>query len=154
MEDIDNQNENRVYFKCIKEGARLRVKVTSQGYNNQANCQFPRDIRKDGGIYSCPASDITLAKGGAGTYFYRVKRTAIKVEDSDENVVTINHNIAKIYEDADENDCCVCFEQEKDIVLSPCGHYCLCSVCSYKLESCPICRVGISVRVKRDQLQM
>jgi hypothetical protein len=36
-------------------------------------------------------------------------------------------------------DCVVCFAAERDIVLIPCGHICLCSKCSEALTTCPMC---------------
>ena len=33
---------NYVYLKCVKEGKKLRIRITSPGYNNDANCQFPK----------------------------------------------------------------------------------------------------------------
>ena len=50
-----------------------------------------------------------------------------------------------------ERECKICFEQQVDCVLLPCGHACCCYECgiSVKFSSlgglgrCPICRVGI-----------
>ncbi|KAL7618518.1 hypothetical protein Lser_V15G00621 [Lactuca serriola] len=43
--------------------------------------------------------------------------------------------------------CRVCFEREISIVLLPCRHWVLCSVCSEKCKKCPICRVNIEDRL-------
>ncbi|CAH1442881.1 unnamed protein product [Lactuca virosa] len=43
--------------------------------------------------------------------------------------------------------CRVCFEREISIVLLPCRHWVLCSVCSEKCKKCPICRVNIEERL-------
>jgi len=48
----------------------------------------------------------------------------------------------------EENLCIICEEATKRVVLLPCKHLCLCSICS-KLEQitdCPMCRTKISVR--------
>jgi hypothetical protein len=42
--------------------------------------------------------------------------------------------------------CVVCLCEEKDTVLVPCGHYCLCSSCSGSVQMCPICRCQIRLR--------
>jgi hypothetical protein len=36
--------------------------------------------------------------------------------------------------------CVVCLEREREVVLHPCRHYCLCIECSNSLSKCPICR--------------
>ncbi|XP_024972451.1 uncharacterized protein LOC112511182 isoform X3 [Cynara cardunculus var. scolymus] len=43
--------------------------------------------------------------------------------------------------------CRVCFEREMSLVLLPCRHRVLCSICSEKCKKCPICRVSIEERV-------
>lgn len=143
---------DKVFFECVKLSGRLRVRIISAGYNNQANCQFPRDIRAEGRKYSCPPGDVTLSRGSAGTYFYRIKKVNIQIEDA--QVQVENVQVDRIYEDQEESTCCICFEEEKYIVLVPCGHYCLCSPCSAQVDICPICRANITNRVTRDQLQM
>ena len=37
--------------------------------------------------------------------------------------------------------CVVCLDNEKQVLLRPCKHYCVCEVCSRRLRGeCPICR--------------
>ncbi|XP_071733202.1 uncharacterized protein [Rutidosis leptorrhynchoides] len=43
--------------------------------------------------------------------------------------------------------CRVCFEREISIVLLPCRHRVLCSICSEKCKKCPICRLSIEERL-------
>lgn len=43
--------------------------------------------------------------------------------------------------------CRVCFEREINIVLLPCRHRILCSVCSDKCKKCPVCRVSVDDRL-------
>ena len=50
-----------------------------------------------------------------------------------------------------ERECKICFEQQLDCVLLPCGHACCCYECGIRVKfsslggqgRCPICRVGI-----------
>ncbi|KAK1564993.1 hypothetical protein Q3G72_016437 [Acer saccharum] len=42
--------------------------------------------------------------------------------------------------------CRVCFEGEISVVLLPCRHRILCSICCGKCKKCPICRVSIEER--------
>lgn len=52
---------DNVYLKCIKESGKLRVKIISPGYNQNANCQFPRDMRVENRVFCVPANNISVA---------------------------------------------------------------------------------------------
>ena len=140
-----------VYFRCVKERSRLRVRIISSGYNQAANCQFPRAIRVCGRKYSAPASDVTLARGPAGKYFYRVKKAGVEIVEEESEV-----KVKKVFEEEDP-DCVVCMDQDYDVVIVPCGHYCLCKDCASIIQGdtglCPICRGVINKVVTRDQIQ-
>lgn len=41
-------------------------------------------------------------------------------------------------------DCVVCFEEKREVVIDPCGHFGLCKKCSQILRKCPICRCKIN----------
>mmetsp|Transcript_20806 Transcript_20806/g.43465 ORF Transcript_20806/g.43465 Transcript_20806/m.43465 type:complete len:97 (+) Transcript_20806:72-362(+) len=45
--------------------------------------------------------------------------------------------------------CCVCMEKERQVLLMPCRHLCVCRGCSEdaRLLDCPICRSDISERM-------
>eukprot|EP01018_Ginkgo_biloba_P038266 Gb_01953 [translate_table: standard] len=43
--------------------------------------------------------------------------------------------------------CRICFEGDIAVVLLPCRHRILCSVCSEKCKKCPVCRVSIMERM-------
>jgi len=55
-----------VILECVKEGAKLRVRVVSPGYNKSFNCQFPRNIRVEGARYI--VDEVREVQGGG---FYR-----------------------------------------------------------------------------------
>ena len=44
--------------------------------------------------------------------------------------------------------CCVCFERERNVLLQPCAHLAICSVCAEQVGGCPICRQKITKRIK------
>jgi len=46
--------------------------------------------------------------------------------------------------------CCVCFANEREVALVPCGHRCLCKDCSEKFPSgskCPLCREVVTASI-------
>lgn len=165
-----------VYFTCVKEGSKFRVRITSPGYNPEANCQFPRAIRGDGKIFTAPVSAVSFARGPQGKFFYRVKPKDVvevdpeEAEEREGEVANVGANrsallrelgvktkVKAIYQD-DTEECIVCFDESKEVVLVPCGHYCLCGGCAHQVEEvsgkCPLCRSDITKIVTRDQIQI
>jgi hypothetical protein len=55
-----------VVVECFREGGKLRVRVLSEGFNRNLNCQFPKGIREEGARYV--VDEVREARGG----FYRV----------------------------------------------------------------------------------
>ncbi|PIN23686.1 putative E3 ubiquitin ligase [Handroanthus impetiginosus] len=43
--------------------------------------------------------------------------------------------------------CRVCFDEQINVVLLPCRHYVLCSICCERCKKCPICRVSVEERL-------
>ncbi len=56
-----------VLLECIKEGAKLRVRVLSDGYQKDWNVQFPKNLRKEGSQYL-----VDKIYPAANGNFYRV----------------------------------------------------------------------------------
>jgi len=47
------------------------------------------------------------------------------------------------------NECVVCLDAPKAVVLVPCGHKCLCEACAERIlvgEPCPVCRVVVGFK--------
>jgi hypothetical protein len=55
-----------ILVECFRQGKDLRVRVVSQGYNKNWNCQFPKGIREEGARYL--VDEIRQSKNGD---FYR-----------------------------------------------------------------------------------
>lgn len=155
-----------VRLRCVKEGSKLRMKITSPGYSPAANCQCPRDIRVEGGEYTVPRSDIALANM-RGKFFYRINGKNIRpaTETSKPGsgpgigpVVGL-----KVYGDENLAECIICMSDTTAnpnlsfVIFAPCGHYCSCSECARQLQlrsqPCPLCRGAIAQLVTKDQLQ-
>ena len=39
--------------------------------------------------------------------------------------------------------CVICMERASDFAIVPCGHRCLCQICSRNLTKCPVCRTYV-----------
>ena len=46
--------------------------------------------------------------------------------------------------------CCICQDAEREVLLLPCKHFCLCSKCASheSLRACPICRGEIQEKIR------
>ncbi len=151
--------EVQVFLQCIKEGSKLRVKITSPGFFRDANCMFPKAIRVAGRRFSVPMSSVTFVEGPGRKYFYRINKNNIKIID--DNTIQTGADatgIKKIYEDESSNECMICMSADKDVVFANCGHYICCSDCSNRLfqgtRKCPVCRTTIFSVVKREDVQV
>jgi hypothetical protein len=156
--------ESLVYFKCVKTEGRLRVRVISPGYANDANCQFPSAIRIENHIYAAPVSALSFARGPAGKFFYRVKSKEVRAVDGmpDQLRPQIHHeavHVDRVYRATEEgdNDCLICCSADQDVVFVPCGHLCACSDCANRIfirdKRCPICRTNVVHVCPMDMIQ-
>jgi hypothetical protein len=147
-----------IILKCILEKSKLRIKfqyfineqnqVYTNVYNNNYNCQFPKDIRKEGTYYKVRDGDISVS-GIEKKPFYTIKRSNIEIIQPDElfrilNPPTVDVSSMKIF---DAGECVICLSCDSTVVFLPCAHRCVCSDCNTGLKSagnaCPVCRTKI-----------
>lgn len=149
--DVKITASNIVHLKCVKEGGKLRVKIISPGYLHDANCQFPRDIRKEGATYTIPSEYVSLCKR-SNKWFYQCnhKKQITILNESPPNESKVDLKRIKIFEDTDSPECVICCVDKKEIVFDPCGHFYTCVSCSQKIKVCPICRANINNRINRS----
>jgi hypothetical protein len=161
MADIEMQST--VLLKCVKERGKLRVKILTAGYLNEANCQFPRDIRKEGCFFKAKALNVRLIST-RGKYYYSISRGHVEVlGDSPEahdfegvrvrdgappSAADLTANIT-VFEDDRTDECCICMSENKQIVFN-CGHLYTCKLCSVSVHTCPICRQRITQRIPKE----
>lgn len=93
-----------------------------------------------------------------GKFFYRVKKNNIEILAGKARVEpSANLKDLKVYEDPELQECIVCMN-DKDpntgfMIFVSCGHCCVCKKCSDRLKECPMCRVPISQKITKQQLQ-
>eukprot|EP00808_Paulinella_micropora_P002236 g76242.t1 len=63
------------------------------------------------------------------------------------------HAIAKVepVESEDpEDECCVCLDRKRNTAVLPCGHLCLCDICTKRgsFDVCPVCRGPVTSTIK------
>ena len=132
---------------CVKKDGKLRVRILSEGYYNDANCQFPKDLRVENRRFRVPVANVNLITM-KGKYYYSVKKkNSIQIVDDE-----VDFSELKIYEDNQNNECAVCLCNAKDTVFFPCGHFYCCGECSNNLRNCPICRAQISNKINKSMI--
>lgn len=139
-----------VLLKCVKENSKLRIKITSNGYNKNANCQFPKAIRKEGKTFRVPAHAVKVVQRGSDKFFYNINKSFIE-----ELLVNANTDVKpeKIFTVSEE--CVICMSAACNMVMVPCGHLCMCTDCSniFNDNKCPMCRSSIAIKINKNQLQ-
>ena len=143
-----------IRLKCIKVGNKLRIRIISPGYFNEANCQFPRDLRVENRIYEVPADSISLISRSKN--YYNIKKNSIKIIDEIDNLTMVLIKI-KVFEDVSSDDCAICMTNEKCMIIVPCGHYYTCEECISKIKKstgcCPICRITFTKVINKSQIE-
>lgn len=144
-----------IRLKCIKVGNKLRVRIISPGYFNEANCQFPRNLRIEGRIYEVPALCVTLVTRSKNYYtILKPKHTIKVIKDNENNLIENNQDFKlKVFEDNLSDDCAICMTNEKCMVIVPCGHYYTCHDCTSKINKCPICRISFVKAINKSEMQ-
>jgi hypothetical protein len=148
-----------VLLQCVKEKGKLRVKMlSSQPFIKGINCQFPRNIRKQGLYYVVKSKDIHLKKN----FYSAMQKGIIVCETFDLNeikqyidgIAATDKKIkpATIYGDDDGSECVVCMCDAKDSVFSPCGHFIACGECAATCSKCPLCMAKILCIMKRKEI--
>jgi hypothetical protein len=140
-----NSTSDYVYLECVKVRSKLRVRIVSAGYYNDANCMFPRDIRAAGRKYRVHRWNVSLITT-RGKYYYSVK-TGIEVLPD-----ILDASQIKVFEDASTDECAICMTENKSVIVNPCGHYYMCNTCCHSVDKCPICRGPISGFLKKEDM--
>lgn len=143
---------DNIYLKCVKEYGKLRIKIISPGYNQYANCQFPRALRQENRIFMVPAHDISVANT-RGRFFYRVAKHNIQIV-GDNGPIQQDIHLDRVYEIPE---CCICMDNESNMVFVPCGHLCICTSCADTIRNqfntkCPMCRTQTTTIIDKSQL--
>ena len=151
LQCISVKKKLRIRFHCyVDEEGKIYMNV----YNNDYNCQFPKDIREEGLFYQIPDNNMSIINDGKKTPFYKVSKNNIRILSVDE---------AKIYNKTDDDDtdidisklklyevseCVVCFSEPSNVIFIPCAHLALCNCCYENVKKynnkCPLCRKNIT----------
>jgi hypothetical protein len=171
----------KITLRCVRESCKLRIRFHSYTnpdgkeftnvYNNDYNCQFPKDIRQEGRFYEIGREDLVIVHGGGKQPFYRVKKGNIQIVDYNGAVTpapTATKKRGKKSKGSEEpltaagaaasnpvvplqvfevNECVICLEGKPDQIFIPCAHLCTCSACYQQLKMnkpcCPLCRRNV-----------
>jgi len=65
-----------------------------------------------------------------------------------QSMMEMTLQLGKLHKLRDSMDCVVCEERVAKVILEPCCHMVMCSVCSHSVRKCPMCRADISSRLE------
>jgi len=151
-----------IILQCIAEKSKLRIRfhcyIDDEGktymnvYNNDYNCQFPKNIRKEGLFYEIKDDALSIVNDGYRTPFYKVNKHSIRILSEDESNVYTKNNILnndisklKLYE---VSECVICFSEPSSVIFIPCAHLAVCKDCFENVKKCnnkcPLCRKHIA----------
>lgn len=74
----------------------------------------------------------------------RHHRNRSRLNQSHSRSSTANSPPFRKQSSTEENVCVICRDEQKNVVLLPCKHLCLCIGCSGSIHTCPLCRRAIS----------
>jgi len=147
LQCVSDKKKLRIRFHCyIDEEGKTYMNV----YNNDYNCQFPKDIRQEGLFYEIPDSNMSIVNDGKKTPFYKVSKYNIRILTADEAKVYDKSNAVdisnlKLYE---ISECVICFSEPSSVIFIPCAHLALCRSCYDGVKKCnnkcPLCRKYIT----------
>jgi hypothetical protein len=155
-----------IILECITEKNKLRIrfnsfidnegKIFTNVYNNEYNCQFPKNIREDGRFYEVNDNDMIIIE--SNTPFYKIKKNNIRILTEEESKIyktnSQNKNQSSVKDDIsnlkiyDIAECVVCLSTPSSIIFIPCAHMCVCNDCYQGIKKtkncCPLCRRNIT----------
>jgi len=66
------------------------------------------------------------------------------LQEKDKEIERLKSENSQIKESVSEmNECIICLNGRKSVLLLPCKHICLCDRCAVDVSVCPICRMGV-----------
>ena len=148
LQCISQKNKLRIRFHCyVDEESKIYMNV----YNNDYNCQFPKNIRIEGLFYQIDDNDMNIVNDGVRTPFYKVSKNNIRILTEEESKIynenktdEIDISKLKLYEEAE---CVICFSEPSSIIFIPCAHRATCATCYDSIKKCnnkcPLCRKNI-----------
>ena len=130
-----------VFLKCTKEKNKLRLRITTPGYDNNILCQVPRSIKQEGFEYKVLSSDISIKQDLNGKFYYRIRNI--------NNVSKLDVYIQNLFK---SDECCICLDKLSEYIFVPCGHLCVCKECaeewSWMHNKCPMCSRDVYKSIK------
>jgi hypothetical protein len=157
-----------IILECILDKNKLRIRFNSyiddEGkifynvYNNEYNCQFPKDIRKNGTFYKIDDNDLIIIESENKMPFYKIKnkKNILILNDEESSIYKSNYTSDFIKKDIldistlkifDISECVVCLSTSSSIIFIPCAHMCVCNDCYNGIKKtkncCPLCRKDI-----------
>lgn len=127
-----------VFAKCIKIENFLQIRIIDNDYKSKYNCLLPNYMFISGKEYCILKKNINLHRPFLGKPYYKIHNIKKIKQNKNNNIIYP----IKIYTDKSD-ECQICLDNNKNIIINPCGHYYFCDKCLEKIKRCPICKTNI-----------
>ncbi|PAA65561.1 hypothetical protein BOX15_Mlig016736g2, partial [Macrostomum lignano] len=90
---------------------------------------------------------VLVVSVGASVYYYlRSRRPQAQAQAQGLSLSLSSSSRGDTKEVSEQLQCVVCLDRERNIMLQPCNHFCLCDACHQRLKRrvCPICNRPIA----------
>lgn len=121
-----------IILRYAKTKVCLKLKLLNGKHLSRLTCSFSGKKKREGSYFYVNSSNIKFDS----------KYKCYKIKKLDENSIDEYPRDKEMY----INDTCVvCMDRPSKVILSSCGHLCLCFTCYLKdMILCPLCRMEIS----------
>ena len=123
-------------LKCNNKNI-ANYKINKENVNDNDTCVICLDqpkifaITQCGHVCFCDVCGFNLDKCPICRTEYNPDINLIKIYFDNVYQKNINGN----------NNCVICMDQPKIYAITQCGHLCLCDVCGFNINKCPLCRI-------------
>jgi hypothetical protein len=93
--------------------------------------------------------------GNRGKHFYSIGKKSIVILNSSDGSSSSQLKPDRVFDpQPDSPECVICMDMNKEMIIVPCGHYCMCRKCTQSLtkRECPICRGVIASFITKAEM--
>lgn len=148
--DRSDSHEREIEFSSLRDVENSNIEISDIATAvNQLETGGNNPTRFDFGLYFLIEADETLkidsfVLGCDGVMFSPTDMFGLPNDScTDRDNIDKGDDTNKDDDDDDATEeCLICLTEQKEVLLLPCKHFCVCSECFVHLDKCPVCRAN------------
>jgi hypothetical protein len=142
---VNSEWTTEYFINTLREKVKQDFQIDYCEFIDTAN-RLPEGIPAEDGPAITTSSQTLIQKYGDS--FFHIAFYIRPIEINNISLILPNQEI-QIEPLLNNRMCVVCFNEERNVVFTPCNHLCVCSSCDYtnRIYYCPICRASILTRM-------